>query len=150
MRGKVSEWYGEYHVQDFSGMVVGGAVISLGVLDERTWNAIGVVAAAVGELRDPTIYNWTLVPYKQYRESAFPVPIPLGHEVSAEVMSINLGASRQYMRCTVKFKDPDGLTKGSHAETFYLDFGGAIFTATTRVTINKEGTWKLHALLEAI
>jgi len=122
------------------------------ILDERYWNAIGVPAAAEGELSNPKIYDWTAGPSGgvSYRESDFPVAIPLGNEVTAEVMSMNLGSSRQYMRCKVWFEDPDGLTKGSHTETFYCDPYGAIYTATTRVTINKEGTWRLHALLEAI
>lgn len=131
-----------------------GAVVvfSPEILDERTWNAIGVSAVAEGELRDPVLLDWTAGPAGEvsYVESDFPVSIPLGNEVTAEVMSMNTGASRQRMRCTVEFEDPDGYTKGSNSETFYLDPYGAIYTATTRVTIDKEGAWKLHATLEAI
>lgn len=129
------------------------AIVSFGspaVLDEQSWNAIGVAAAAEGELRDAFIFDWTAGPSGEveYDEGDFPVPIPLGNEVTAEVMSMNRGASRQRMKCTVWFENPDGYTKGSHSETFYLDPYGAIYTATSRVTINKEGTWELHALLE--
>jgi len=129
------------------------AIVSLGspaVLDEETWNAIGVSAAVEGELRDPLILDWTAGPSGEvrYDEGDFPIPIPLGNVVTAEVMSMNTGTSRQRMKCTVWFEDPDGYTKGSHSETFYCDPYGAIYTATPRVTINKEGTWELHALLE--
>jgi len=130
-----------------------GTVIMAGVLDEENWNAIGVSAEVTnGELRDPKIYDWTAGPAGQvsYDEGDFPIPIPLNHEVTAEVMSMNAGPSSGDCRCTVYFKNPDGLTKGSHTETFHLDPYSAIYTATTRVTINKEGTWKLYALLEAI
>jgi len=136
------------------GQIGNNAIIAFApeILDERTWNAIGVSAAAEGELSNPTIYDWTAGPSGgvSYKESAFPVAIPLGNEVTAEVMSMNTGPSAQQLRCTVHFEDPDGLTKGKHSETFYCDPYGAIYTATPRVRINKEGTWKLHALLEAI
>ncbi|MBA7658841.1 hypothetical protein ES703_66801 [subsurface metagenome] len=130
----------------------GSAIVgfaSPAVLDEESWNAIRVSALVEGELRDPLILDWTAGPYGEvrYDEGDFPVPIPLGNEVSAEVMSMNTGTSRQRMKCTVWFEDPDGYTKGSHSETFYCDPYGAIYTATPRVTINKEGTWELHALL---
>jgi len=122
------------------------------VLDERTWNAIGGSAGVVGELRDPILYDWTAGPVGQvsYDESDFPVPIPIGHQVTAEVMSLTTSGSGQ-AKCTVEFKDPNGNVKGKHSETF--NFGpvpGAIYTATPRVTIDKEGTWKLHAILEIL
>jgi len=129
-----------------------GTAIIAGILDEESWDAIGIAAITGGELRDPKIFDWTAGPVGQvsYDEGDFPVPITLNHEVTAEVMSLNNSPGSGNCRCTVWFKDPDGLTKGSHTETFSLDPYSAIYTATTRVSINKKGTWKLHALLEAI
>ena len=121
-------------------------VFSPEILDERIWNVAKVVAApAEGALE----YAWlSYNGYQNYTEGDFPVTVPLGETVSATVQYANKAAYSQYMKCTVEFIDPDGNSRGENHSTFNMGAYAGRVIDTDDVVIDKEGTWKIHAILE--
>lgn len=132
----------------------GSAIVgfaSPAILDDRSWNAIGMGELS-GKLQDPKVYDLTEGPGYNvyYEEDEFPVPIPLGHEIHAEVMFFNTSDYHYDMKCTVEWIDPDGHSVGKHSATYPMDAHSAIFEGPSDTVLNKAGTWELHALLESV
>jgi len=142
MRGKASN----------SGMIAGeGAVISL-ALDEQTWSAIEAISAANGHLE-----FWRLIEKDSsgnilniwQTEAFFPVNIPLGHMVQAEVDIVNDSSYDLAGTLTVEFLDPDGSSRGKRSFTYSAILLGTQRGVTTSyTTLDKGGTWAIHAKFE--
>ena len=136
MRGKVSR------------IIAGeGAVISL-ALDERTWSAIDAIGVAGGHLEFFRLYDQTSG--NQWLDDYFlPVSIPLGHVVQAEVDIINDSSYGLTGTLTVEFIDPDGNSRGKRSFSYTaIPPGDQRGVTTSYITLDKDGTWKIHAKFE--
>lgn len=132
----------------------GSAIVgfgSPGVLDEETWEVIGIGELS-GKIQDPTLYDLTAGPGYNvyYEEDEFPVPIPLGHRIHADVMFFNTSDYHYDMKCTTEWIDPDGHSVGKYSATYPMDAHSAIFEGPSDTVLDKQGTWELHAILESV
>lgn len=126
---------------------IGGAVISLSVLDEERWPAIRALAvSAEGHLTGPSVYDHT--DKITYLEGQFLVQIPLGHDVRGWVNVHNDGNSAYTFRTTRELIDPDGISRGTKVSDSEIAAGYSLNMATEHVILDKEGIWKIHAILE--
>jgi len=120
-------------------------VASPAVVDEKTWDAIDISAPAVeGHLRSPTIRDYT----DDVDYTTLPVNIPLGHAVRAFVGYDNDGDYTEIFTLTVEFIDPDGNSRGTASMTDSVGSGHSSSHTTGEVVLDKEGLWKVHAILE--
>lgn len=122
------------------------------IVDEKQWAAIiveegppppptGQILAAL--VRDDTTGDL-------YLSDDFPVNLPIGHLVRVHFTFQNTGGSPQNMTSTVELIDPDGIVRATAASTQYIDPGWQKASPRTEpVELDKEGTWAIHALLEA-
>ena len=136
MRGKVSS------------RIEGVATISL-ALDERTWSAIDAIGVAEeGHLEFFRLHDKTSGDIWQ-DEYFLPVEIPIGHVVQAEVDIINDSSYDLAGTLTVEFIDPDGNSRGKRSFSYSaISPGDQRGVTTNEVTLDKDGTWKIHAKFE--
>ena len=127
--------------------IIGGAVISLSVLDEESWSAIKVSAVSVaGHITSPSVYDHT--DKKTYLEGEFLVQIPLGHDVRGWVNVHNDGDSACAFHVTRELIDPAGIPRGTKVSDTEIAAGYSLNGATEHVILDKNGVWKIHAILE--
>lgn len=104
------------------------------------------LSGAVGHIAYSGIYDYDTA--KTYLTK--PVTLPFGHNVFGAVLYYNDTAEPLEMTCVCEFLDPDGVSAGQLTDVENL-CAGCWKTATTNpVTLNKAGTWKLHAVLDGI
>lgn len=118
-------------------------------VDEKTFNAITIeVPAVAGKILTAFVLDDT--DDELYLSDDFPLSIPLGHLVQVYFTFQNTGEAPQNMKSTVELIDPDGITRATKTLTQYIDSGWQkSSTRTDPVTLDKAGTWKIYALLEA-
>ncbi len=146
--------FGEMTKDDLENMAklgYGVKVAALTQVDERSWNAISVEAAEVaGEITGASVQDWT--DQKQWWDDYFPVNIPFGHDVYVRVSFKNTGNVDVNFRVTIQVIDPDGIVA---TERVYVPApppfvpGEGSTCMCDKLTIDKAGTWVIHATLEA-
>lgn len=116
-------------------------------LDEESWPAIRVPAVSVaGHLTGPSVYDHT--DKITYLEEEFLVKIPLGHDVRGWVNAHNDGSYAYPFHVTRELIDPDGIPRGTKVSDSEIAPGYSLNGATEHVILDKEGIWKIHAILE--
>jgi len=129
---------------------VRGVRIGLGspsVLDAGSWAAITAGAGAgEGHLEWPIIKDVTND--IGYGEEDFPVNLPVGTEVRAQLYGVNDGNALLAMTLTVWLEDPDGVSRGLTTNTRDVYPGDQINGIGDNVTLDKTGDWIFHAKLE--
>lgn len=117
------------------------AVVNLWVMDTRN-----PACEVAGHLEFGGIYDYDTM--KTYL--TIPVTLPYGHDVFGAVLYYNDGATAVGMTCMVEFLNPDGVSVGKMTETESVGAGMHHTAATGRITLNKNGTWKIHTTLNGI
>lgn len=110
-------------------------------------NVTGVLPPISGYLFGPQVYDATTG--ENFFLSDLPVGIDGGHKVLAVVYWKNDGSEAVVFTTTLELVDPDGVVRASYTDTRPLDPGQGNGCQTPDVTLDKEGTWKIYAALEA-
>ena len=117
------------------------------VIDEGEWDAMSV--AAVGRaIQKPGIHGQRAADgfdWRYYYEEDFPVACEIGDYERAYALCQASAGSGTY-RGDAEFIDPDGLPRGTCYNDFhgYLNAGEEFQVFSHPVTLDKEGTWKIH------
>lgn len=137
-------------VREAEKIVAGKVAIDIGSpgqLDEETWDAMTVGTPPVqGFLEFVRIEDEDTE--TSYHEEDLPVILPFGVNVTARVGFNNSGVYVAAFTCTVAFIDPENIPRGTVTESVPLTPGAGSTVDTTIVTLDKPGTWKVHAILE--
>jgi len=123
-------------------------VFAPAILDEESWNAIDAVGVpAEGHLELPLLY---IVGIGYIYAYELPYTLPLGsYSTKAFCNAVNDTDYRQDFKMTIEFLDPDGIAHGKDVDIDDIVGGGSKTMSTPYTTIgNKEGIWKIHAILE--
>ncbi len=119
------------------------------ILDEKTWDAIGLGGPIPGgRIVEQECLLTDMELDKQYHVSEFPVEIPLQHEVYGTGVGQNTADYNQEMQISVDIIDPDGISRGYNNWRDLILPSHYIYLVTTNVKIDKEGIWKFHVKLE--
>ncbi len=122
--------------------------VEAGDLSEKVKREMGAIVAspAEGHLEFSGIYDYDTMK----THFTIPVTLPYGHDVFGAVLYYNDTASPMEMTCMCEFLDPDGVSAGQLTDVETVGAGYHRTATTDRVTLNKNGTWKLHATLNGI
>lgn len=118
--------------------------VEAGDLSERVKRQVGAIGE--GHLEVSGIYDYDTA--KTY--FTIPVTLPLGHDAFGAVLYYNDTASPLEMTCMCEFIDPDGVSRGRLTDVETVGAGSHKTATTDCVTLNKNGTWKLHATLNGV
>lgn len=120
------------------------------ILDDQTWNAIGVGVGPIpgGRIVEEECLLTDMELDRQYHVSQFPVEIPLHREVYGTGVGQNTADYNQEMEISVDIIDPDGISRGYNNWRDLILPSHYIYLVTTSVKIDKEGIWKFHVKLE--
>jgi hypothetical protein len=125
--------------------------VSLGAdptLSEKSWSAVQAISAIAGHLAFGAIVDTTTTPYVTYDEAHLPASIACGHIVNATVIYYNDDPYAAHsLTCVIEFIDPDGLSRGKATATQSVGAGGHLTAGTTAITLDKAGSWAVHAVL---
>lgn len=118
-------------------------------LDEQTWPAIDAFSAIAGHLTlGGLIDNTDPANPVIYLPADLPATIPCGHVVFATVIAHNDDPYVAHLfTTTAEFLDPDGVSRGADSDTVSIPAGGTHTLATLEITLDKPGTWNVHAVL---
>lgn len=118
------------------------------ILDERTWPAMDVTAEADVALVTPMVRDVTNSIW--YDKADFPVTLALYTEVQGQVAALNNSSYVITVVITVELLDKDGIAHGRYTGSPATIQPGWTYTLQTDyVILSKEGSWKIHAIVES-
>lgn len=138
-----------------AGMGYGVKVGTLTQVDERSWNAIEVAAPdiaaqIVGAYLHDVTTDTGYVESDPSDRHPFPVDIPHGHIIYANILTDNIGDVALKMRVLIELIDPDGIVRHSlWTGTFTVSPGGSMASRSIPHTeLDRAGTWVLRGVIE--
>lgn len=82
------------------------------------------------------------------REMDFPADIPLGTRVVGDIDAMNDADGIGIFTLMIELIDPDGVSRGKKTGDATIASGGIYGLYSSAITLDKQGTWKLHAVLK--